>query len=167
MSKKSSYGRKLDPIRVQMAQQAQRVKHDLAMKMVSERVKIDAEFAADVLKIAGEGLREDIKKDAAETIAKANTQVVGELDGVPILSNLTGGTGAVEQTCCGGGCGCEELPYTLDKESVREYMNKNGLTRMADDGGCTPCEISKEKLQEALQKLSEKQTERLKTAGLI
>lgn len=72
MSKKTSFGRKLDPIRVEMAKKVERARHELAMKMVSERVKVDAEFAADVLKVGGLNLREDIKKDALETIAKAN-----------------------------------------------------------------------------------------------
>jgi hypothetical protein len=70
MSKSKSASRKLDPYRVQMAQRLQAKKHELAMEMVADRVRKDAEFAADVLKIAGDTLREDIKKDALETIAK-------------------------------------------------------------------------------------------------
>lgn len=63
--------KKLDPIRVAMAEQTQKVKHELAMKMVLERVKTDAEFAKDVLYIGGENLREDIKNAAQETIKKS------------------------------------------------------------------------------------------------
>lgn len=76
MSKKHSALRKLDPIRVQMAERTQRAKHELAMKMVAERVKVDAEFAADVLKVAGDGLRPEIRKDAEETIAKSKQPTV-------------------------------------------------------------------------------------------
>jgi hypothetical protein len=93
MSKSKSASRKLDPYRVQMAQRLQAKKHELAMEMVADRVRKDAEFAADVLKIAGDTLREDIKKDALETIAKAKTQALvdkwdktGLLEGVSDIS---------------------------------------------------------------------------------
>lgn len=194
MSKKTSARRKLDPIRVQMAEKTQRVKHDLAMKMVAERVKIDAEFAADVLKIGGENLRADIRKDAEATIANHNGEImskwtkIGEHDGKPILGvseeavhNLgkasydTGLNAHVEldthessshESCCGS-CGCEkEHPYTLDKKGVREYMDKNGLTQMVSDGGCSSVDVPKEKLQAALEKLSDIQAKRLNPSGL-
>lgn len=74
MSKLKSLARKMNPVRVRMAEQTALAKHELAMKMVAERVKIDAEFAADVLRVAGEGLREGIKKDALETIARAEQE---------------------------------------------------------------------------------------------
>jgi hypothetical protein len=74
MSKLKSLARKMNPVRVQMAEQTALAKHELAMKMVAERVKTDAEFAADVLRVAGEGLREEIKKDALETIARAEKE---------------------------------------------------------------------------------------------
>lgn len=70
--------RNLDPVRVQMALKVQRAKHELAMKMVAERVQKDAEFAADVLKIGGEFLRQDIKKSAQETVEKAKTQAIAD-----------------------------------------------------------------------------------------
>lgn len=89
MSKLKSASRKLKPFRVGMAKRVELAKHELAMKMVSERVKIDAEFAADVLKIGGDMLRPDIKKDAEETIRKEETarlvkkrENTGLLDGV-------------------------------------------------------------------------------------
>lgn len=63
--------RQLNRKSVEIANKVQLKKHELAMQMVADRVKYDAEFAADVLKIAGETLRPDIKKDAEETIAKA------------------------------------------------------------------------------------------------
>ena len=72
MSKSKSAGRKLDPYRVRIAQKVERTKHELAMQMVADRVKTDPEFAADVLKIGGTNLREDIKKSAQETITKAS-----------------------------------------------------------------------------------------------
>lgn len=78
MSKRA--GRNLDPARVRMAENVQRAKHELAMRMVSDRVKKDAEFAADVLRIAGETLREDIKKDARETIARAKETLPSDVD---------------------------------------------------------------------------------------
>ena len=217
MSKKRSASRKLDPIRVQMAEKTQRVKHDLAMKMVSERVKVDAEFAADVLKIAGDTLREDIKKDALATIKTISdsleaSKVLGKAsyytgidanikldfdkdllskqptvysendpsnpEAVKIAQEVANTLKTPEnanqvlldseaaETCCGS-CGCEDHGYVLDKQQVRDYMEKNNLSPMCDDGGCTPVEIPKEELQAALTKLSEKQTERLKASGLI
>ena len=60
--------RKLDPFRVMTAKRTERAKHEMAMQMVHERVKTDAEFAAKVLEIGGEHLREKIKKDATETV---------------------------------------------------------------------------------------------------
>lgn len=74
MSKRA--GRNLNPFRVQLALQTQAKKHELAMKMVADRVAHDAEFAADVLKIGGEFLREDIKKSAQETILKSVKETV-------------------------------------------------------------------------------------------
>jgi hypothetical protein len=71
MSKLKSAARKLNPYAVKTAMQMERIRHELAMTMVAERVKEDAEFAAAVLKVAGEHLREEIKKDAEATIAKA------------------------------------------------------------------------------------------------
>jgi hypothetical protein len=81
MGKMKSAMRKLDPVRVQMAQKVQAAKHELAMKMVAERVKTDAEFAADVLKVAGDGLRPEIRKDAEETIARNNLRANMEFGG--------------------------------------------------------------------------------------
>lgn len=91
----TSMKRKLNQGRVQMAKRTELAKHELAMKMVAERVKTDAEFAADVLRVAGDGLREEIKKDALETIARANAKVIesltpiGDVDGIPILGDRT------------------------------------------------------------------------------
>ena len=92
MGKMKSAMRKLDPVRVQMAQKVQAAKHELAMKMVAERVKTDADFAADVLKVAGEGLRPEIRKDAEETIErlKANMERAGGIGnavGLAVLNN--------------------------------------------------------------------------------
>lgn len=75
MGKAKSATRRLDPVRVAMAKRTARMKHELAMTMVAERVKVDAEFAADVLRIAGETLREEIKKDAHETILRSMKSV--------------------------------------------------------------------------------------------
>jgi len=72
--------RKLDPYRVALAQRTARAKHELAMKMVAERVKVDAEFAADVLKIAGETLRPEIRKDAEETIEREDAAIKARLE---------------------------------------------------------------------------------------
>jgi hypothetical protein len=115
MGKAKSAARKLNPMRVAMAQRTARMKHELAMKMVAERVKTDAEFAADVLRIAGETLREEIKKDAHETIARANAEK---------------------------------------------------LTAVNVDVPINVVDVPQEELLEALDKLSEQQTERLKAAGL-
>jgi len=84
--------RKLNKYSVNIAARVQLAKHELAMKMVAERVKTDAEFASEVLKLAGEGLREEIKKDALETVARHNGEIlsglvkVDEIDGVPVLA---------------------------------------------------------------------------------
>jgi hypothetical protein len=88
MGKRRSASRQLDPYRVAIAEQTARAKHELAMTMVAERVKTDAEFAAAVLELAGEGLREEIKKDALETVArsKANVEVDGHGTGA-LLDN--------------------------------------------------------------------------------
>ena len=118
MGKLKSAGRKLDPRRVQMAEQAFYFKHELAMKMVHERVKKDADFAADVLKVARNNLRPEILEDARKTV----------------------------------------LQHTSEVESLKA-VNVNVPV--------TPEVISAEKLREGLQKLSEKQDERLKAAGLL
>jgi hypothetical protein len=94
---KSKAGRKLDPYRVALAERTARMKHELAMKMVAERVKVDAEFAADVLKIAGETLREEIKQDAKDTILRAMNSV-----NVPIVGGDTTDQLVPEQTDGGG-----------------------------------------------------------------
>ena len=74
MGKSRSASRHLDSVRVQMARRVELAKHEIAMKMVADRVKHDAEFASEVLRLAGDGLREEIKKDALETIKrKSNT----------------------------------------------------------------------------------------------
>lgn len=192
MSKKSSAGRKLDPIRVEMAKKVERARHELAMKMVSERVKVDAEFAADVLKIGGETLREDIKKDALETIAKHNGEIVEQLkptgqtiDGVPVLAtkSIEGQEITREKALEGLGdpstwekdkqevlkefqAKPEDHGYDFNKEQVREYMDKNGLKPMIPDGGCSVVERTPEELQAVLDKLSKDHTEKLKEAGL-
>lgn len=169
MSKKSSAGRKLDPIRVEMAKKVERARHELAMKMVSERVKVDAEFAADVLKIGGETLREDIKKDALETIAKHNGEIVEQLkptgqtiDGVPVLATPEN----ANQVLLNSEGAETDHGYDLNKEQIREYMDKNGLKPMIPDGGCSVVERTPEELQAVLDKLSKDHTEKLKEAGL-
>lgn len=74
MGKARSASRHLDPYRVELAKRTALAKHELAMQMVAERVKTDAEFASAVLKLAGEGLREEIKKDALETIERVEKE---------------------------------------------------------------------------------------------
>lgn len=171
MSKKSSAGRKLDPIRVEMAKKVERARHELAMKMVSERVKVDAEFAADVLKIGGETLREDIKKDALETIAKTKAETLGgqeisrekALEGLGDPSTWEKDKEAVLKEFQAKP---EDHGYDLNKEQVHEYMDKNGLKPMIPDGGCSVVERTPEELQEVLDGLSKDHTEKLKEAGL-
>jgi len=68
--------RQLNKKSVEIANNLQLKKHELAMQMVAERVKRDAEFAADVLKIGGELLRADIKRDAEETILRQNKETL-------------------------------------------------------------------------------------------
>jgi hypothetical protein len=70
----------LDPYRVAIALKVQQAKHELAMKMVAERVKIDAEFAKDVLKIGGDNLREDIKLAAQATIEVSKSPAIIVVD---------------------------------------------------------------------------------------
>jgi hypothetical protein len=116
MGKSRTAGRKLDPVRVQMAQRTQLAKHELAMKMVAERVKVDAEFAADVLKVAGEGLRPEIRKDAEETIARLRANMehaggIGNAVGLAVMDNggeLPESLKAKSNEQCGGdGCLCQ------------------------------------------------------------
>lgn len=72
----------LDKYRVAIALSVQRKKHELAMKMVAERVKTDAEFAKDVIKIIGElqqgDLRSNILEDAKKTIQLEETRKLVE-----------------------------------------------------------------------------------------
>jgi hypothetical protein len=138
MGKSRTAGRKLDPVRVQMAQRTQLAKHELAMKMVAERVKVDAEFAADVLKVAGEGLRPEIRKDAEETIErlKANMEHAGGIGnaiGLHVMKH-----GSLPESM-------KAVPVNVPIETV---------------------DVSKEKLQETLETLSQNQAEKLKEAGL-
>ena len=53
-----------------IAQETQKQKIALAKKMVEERCKKDAEFAADVLKAVGENLPKEIREAAEATIAQ-------------------------------------------------------------------------------------------------
>lgn len=66
--KNKKLSRKLSSASVARALKTQQVKHELAMTIVLERVKIDKEFAKDVLRIGGETLREDVKNAAEETL---------------------------------------------------------------------------------------------------
>jgi len=83
--KNKKLARKLKSNYVARAIKTQEVKHELAMKMVLERVKIDPEFARDVLYIGGDTLREDVKLEAKKTIQKQlveKWEKTGLLDGV-------------------------------------------------------------------------------------
>jgi len=184
MGKLKSAGRKLDPRRVQMAEQAFYAKHELAMKIVHERVKKDAEFAADVLKVARENLRPEILKDAQETVAKAKAETnrlvekwskTGLMDGVK--DNLTQAVLLESEEK-------QLLPEDLDRLKANmehEGGIGNAIGRHVLETGTlpdslkpvnvsvpvTPEVIPDEKLREGLRKLSQKQDQRLKDAGLI
>jgi hypothetical protein len=79
MSKSRSAIRKLDPYRVSLAQKTAQAKHELVMTMVHERVKVDAEFAEAVLRVAGDGLRPEIKKDAEATLKEHAKRINDEI----------------------------------------------------------------------------------------
>lgn len=74
-----SLRRGLQKRNVYLAEKTGRVKHELAMQMVAERVKTDVEFAKDVLKVTGGILRPDIKKDAEATIS-ASMEITSSKD---------------------------------------------------------------------------------------
>lgn len=65
-----SMRRKLNEEKVQYAQEVQRQRHEVAKKVVEERIKKDVEFAKDVLKAVGKNLPKELKEAAEETIAK-------------------------------------------------------------------------------------------------
>jgi hypothetical protein len=69
--------RKLSERHVWLAQETERQKILLARKMVEERCKKDAEFAADVLKAVGENLPKEISEAAEKTVAESNAPIVG------------------------------------------------------------------------------------------
>lgn len=75
MGQSRSMSRRLDKYQVALAERTARAKHELAMQMVAERVKTDAEFAAKVLEIGGVNLRENIKKDAEATLKRHAEEV--------------------------------------------------------------------------------------------
>lgn len=84
MGNSRSLRRGLQKRNVYLAEKTGRIKHELAMQMVAERVKTDAEFAKDVLKVTGGIIRPDIKKDAEATISASMTETLGEkLDKMP------------------------------------------------------------------------------------
>lgn len=66
-----SMRRKLNEEKVQYAQEVQRQRHEVAKKVVEERIKKDVEFAKDVLKAVGKNLPKELKEAAEETIAKS------------------------------------------------------------------------------------------------
>ena len=70
MGNSRSAKRNLSARHVWIAQETQKQKIALAKKMVEERCKKDAEFAADVLKAVGENLPKEIREAAEATIAQ-------------------------------------------------------------------------------------------------
>ena len=69
MSKLHGFRRGLDPYRVALAQQNEKERVKIARQVVIERAKIDAEFAADVLKSVGDNLPKEIKEACEASIA--------------------------------------------------------------------------------------------------
>lgn len=63
-----SLRRKLNADKVFIAEQVAQKRVEIVKKFVEERVKTDAEFAADVLKAVGEDLPENIRELAEETL---------------------------------------------------------------------------------------------------
>ena len=153
-----------------MAKRTQAVKHELAMKMVSERVKIDAEFAADVLKIAGDTLREDIRKDAEQTIANHNVTVIKtpeDLEKAPEAIKM-----AVEASKCLGKAsyytGLDvDVKLDFDKEYVMDHSKiPDSMKAVSVDVPIEVVDVPKADLIAALNKMGERQAEKLKEAGL-
>ena len=67
MSKLKRWGRKLNPERVAIAIQTYDTKHELALNFVRDRIEVDKEFAADILKV-GNSVPQDIRELAEKAI---------------------------------------------------------------------------------------------------
>lgn len=73
-----SLRRKLNAEKVWVAQEVAQKRTEIVKMFVEERVKQDAEFAADVLKAVGDALPENIKKAAEETVKNGPRETLEE-----------------------------------------------------------------------------------------
>ncbi len=163
MGNLKSSRRKLDPNRVQFAIQVEQKKLELAKEFVKERVTKDAEFARDVLKAIGDLLPEDIKKLAQETVLNEDVKKNQEAIKGYVSSKRDQLESAGLTPCIIDDGDATEHGYVLDKSKGIP----DGCKPFIDDGGCSTVEVSNAELLKALKVSSERQTERLKAAGLL
>lgn len=90
MSSLRSFRRKLNPLKVQLAEQVAYERIKVARQVVKDRCEKDAEFARDVLKAVGEALPQEIKETCEKTIAGENAPKV-EKDFTPPPSGIIDG----------------------------------------------------------------------------
>lgn len=163
--------RKLKRENVYAASDVAVARHEVAMNLVAERVKTDAEFAALVIQ-AGQGkLRPEILKDANDTIARTNALS----QGVVLDDKPEGWISASEEEKAMLKKAYEDAvpKKVFQLESDKDEGHGCELSKVPDGMKSVPVnvpistvEVSQEELKETLRKLSKQQEERLDAAGL-
>lgn len=114
-----SLRKKLNAEKVWVAQEVAARRKEIVKELVEARVKEDAEFAQDVLNAVKEGLPENIKQAAEETLKNAKTEAV-----VKKWEN----TGIFERKETD-----PSLMRPIVESQARELLNDGTLAKLAND----------------------------------